>query len=349
VTESLPMKRRDFLNTAIVAAIAAPSTLSAKTEEKSVSDPQPYGPDIGDLVDFALEASEIERLHSVVVSSGGEVVLSKAFRGPGLDRPVNVKSVSKSLVSTLVGVALQHGAFDSVKQTLGELVPELIPKGADSRVAKLSMEDLLTMRAGLEPVSGAAYGGWVNSDNWIKYALSRPFIAEPGTDMLYSTGNTHILGAVLTSWTSKSLHSLANSWLGEPLGIKFEPWEKDPQGYFLGGNQMSLAPKQLVKVGELYVAGGNLNGNQILPTEWVEQAFTARTQSPLSGDGYGYGWFKRNLGGVTSAYALGYGGQVMHVVPERELVIAIMSDTTKEAQTDGYLDALHDLVERHLV
>jgi len=343
------MKRRDFLNTAAVAAIATPSTLLAGTAEKTPSKRKPYTPDIGSLVDFALEASDIERLHSVVVSSSGDVVLSKAFRGPALDSAVNVKSVSKSLVSSLVGAALQHGAFESVKQTLGELVPELIPKGSDSRVAKISIEDLLTMRAGLEPVSGAAYGGWVSSDNWIKYALSRPFVAEPGTDMLYSTGNTHVLGAVLTSWTSKNLHSLANSWLGKPLGIEFEPWQRDPQGYYLGGNQMALAPKQLVKVGELYLAGGHVNGKQILPAQWVEQSFTARTRSPLSGDGYGYGWFKRNLGGVTSAYALGYGGQVMYVVPERELVVAIMSDITKEAQADGYLNALHNLVEQHLV
>ena len=349
MTDRLPMKRRDFLNTAIVAAVAAPTALSAGTTEKTSAKRQPNGPDISSLVDFALEASEIERLNSVVVSSAGEVVLSKAYRGPALDRPVNVKSVSKSLVSTLVGAAMQHGAFESVKQTLGELVPELIPKGSDPRVAKLTMEDLLTMRAGLEPVSGAAYGGWVNSENWIQYALTRPFVAEPGTDMLYSTGNTHILGAVLTSWTSKSLHSLANSWLGKPLGINFEPWEQDPQGFYLGGNQMALAPKQLVKVGELYLAGGNHNGEQLLPEMWVEQAFTARTQSPLSGDGYGYGWFKRNLGGVNAAYALGYGGQLMYVVPERELVVAIMSDTSKGAQTDGYLNALHNLVEQNLV
>jgi len=97
------------------------------------------------------------------------------------------------------------------------------------------------------------------------------------------------------------------------------------------------------------VSNFNHNGEQLLPEMWVEQAFTARTQSPLSGDGYGYGWFKRKLGEVNAAYALGYGGQLMYVVPERELVVAIMSDISKGAQTDGYLNALHNLVERYLV
>lgn len=341
------MKRRDFLNKAIVASISG-SSLAVAAAEASVQR-QPVSIDAEALIDFLAEAESLERLHSVVVSSGGTVVLSKAFRGPPPEQSINVKSVSKSLVSTLVGVAQQRGVIESVQQTLGTLTPELIPKGSDPRVKQLSLEDLLTMRSGLERVSGPAYGHWVNCDNWIQYALSRPFIAEPGTRMLYSTGNTHVLGAVLTQLTGTNLHTLANRWLGKPLGIKFAPWTRDPQGYYLGGNEMSLSPLHLAKVGELFLADGSHNGNRILPINWVEQAFTAKTQSPYSGDGYGLGWFKRDLDGVSSAYARGYGGQLMHIVPERELVVVITSDTTQRARSNGYMKVLHDLVEHLLV
>ena len=345
MTKHFDMKRREFLNRAVIAAITAPSSLSVSAAAQL----QPRKLKANALADFSLQASSIERLHSVVVSSAGEVVLSRAFRGPATDRAVNIKSVSKSLVATLTGAAQQHGFIESVEQTIGELAPELIPKRSDPRVAKLALVDLLTMRAGLERVSGPAYGRWINSTNWVNYVLTRPFIAEPGTRMLYSTGDTHVLGAVLSNLTGKSLHSLSNSWLGKPLGINFPPWTRDPQGYYLGGNEMSLSPEHLVKVGELYLNSGSHKGSQILPVGWVEQAFTARTHSPFSGDGYGYGWFKRDFGGVTSAYARGFGGQVMHVVPELDLVVAITSDTTKPARSHGYMKVLHNLVEQHLV
>jgi len=347
VTENLTITRRHFLKKATVAAIAAPSSIKATTLEDQP--PLQHQLDASALDNFILAAGNIQRLQSAVISSSGEVILNKAFRGPATNRAVNIKSVSKSLVSTLVGAAQQQGVIESVQQTLGELVPELIPKGSVPQVAELSIEDLLTMRAGLERVSGPAYGRWVNSDNWVKYVLTRPFIAEPGTRMLYSTGDTHVVGAVLARLTGQSLHSLSNSWLGKPLGISFAPWTRDPQGYFLGGNEMSLSPEHLIKVGELYLTKGAHKGNQILPANWVEQAFTTRTHSPYSGDGYGYGWFIRDFRGVTSAYARGFGGQVMHVIPERNLVVAMMSDTTQRARSHGYMKVLHDLVEQHLL
>lgn len=347
MTDRCCAKRRHFLNTAVVAAVSASSSLAVGAQESLKA--SEHKPDANALADFSNTARGIERLHSVVVSSGTDIVLSESFRGPGPDRAVNVKSVSKSLVSTLVGAAVQRGIIESVEQTLGELVPEMIPQASDPQAAQLTVEDLLTMRAGLERVSGPAYGRWVNSNHWIDYALTRPFIAKPGTRMLYSTGNTHVLGAVLTSLTNNSLHSLANSWLGKPLGFTFAPWTRDPQGFYLGGNEMSVSPENLAKVGALYLADGAYEGQHILSTEWVDQAFTARTRSPFSGDGYGYGWFKRDLGGVTSAYARGYGGQLMHVIPERKLVVVITSSTTQRARSNGYMKVLHDLVEQHLV
>lgn len=276
-------------------------------------------------------------------------MLAEAVHGPPVDKAVNIKSVSKTLVATLIGCAQQRGVIESVEQTLGSLVPTIVPTGADPRVGGLTLENLMTMQAGLERVSGAGYGAWVNSDNWTRYVLTRPFVDQPGARMLYSTGSTHVLGVVLSELTGQSLYTLANSWLGKPLSIDFAPWTRDPQGYYMGGNEMSLSPLHMVRVGELYLSGGIVDGKQVLPAQWLQDCFVARTRSPYSRDGYGYGWFLRNMNGRSVAYARGYGGQVLYVAPELDMVVAITSDISQRARSNGYMSVLHDLVQRHLV
>ena len=301
------------------------------------------------LSNFETAAKEQHRIKAVVVSLGGKTVFAKAFRGPSADRTVNIKSVSKTVVATLLGVARQRSVIDSLDQTLGELAPELIPSGASARIASLTLQNLVTMQAGLERTSGRAYGVWVNSENWIHHVLSRPFVDEPGGRMLYSTGDTHVLGAVLSQLTGRSLYELANDWLGKPLGIKFAPWTRDPQGYYLGGNEMALSPLHLVKLGELYLANGVINGQKLLDPNWVQDAFTPRTRSVYSGDGYGYGWFLRQLADEPAAYARGYGGQVLHVLPNMSLAVVITSDEKQRARSNGYMGVLHKLVAEELV
>jgi CubicO group peptidase (beta-lactamase class C family) len=337
------MRRRRFIGLAGLAALNAIRPVSARVPSGAA------GPDAAALAALKEDARRLDRLKSIVVSHRERVVLAEAAQGPPVDKAVNIKSVSKTLVATLVGCAQQRGVIESVEQTLGSLVPTLVPTDADPRVAGLTLENLMTMQAGLERVSGAGYGRWVNSDNWIRYVLTRPFVDEPGARMLYSTGSTHVLGVVLSELTGESLYTLANSWLGKPLSIDFSPWTRDPQGYYMGGNEMSLSPLHLVRVGELYLSGGVVDGKQVLPRTWVQDGFVARTRSPYSGDGYGYGWFLRDMNGHSVAYARGYGGQVLYVAPELELVVAITSDTTQRARSNGYMSVLHDLVARHLV
>ncbi len=289
-------------------------------------------------------AAALDQLHSLVVAKDGEVVLSQAFRGPPIDRPVNVKSVSKTVVATLAGIAVDRGVLTGPDATLAEVAPELVPGGADRRVAALTLADLLTMQAGLERTSGSHYGTWVQSPDWVGYALSRPFVAEPGARFLYSTGSYHVLGAALARAAARSLLALARDWLGAPLGIDIPPWTRDPQGFYLGGNNMALSPLALVRLGETWRQGGLWRGRRVVSEDWIAEAWTPRARSPFSGDRYGYGWFLRRARGHDLAYARGYGGQMVHVVPGLGLTVAITSDPTRPARSRGYAGDLHALV-----
>lgn len=317
---------------------AGPGALAAdETGESRLVDPRR----LQRVVD---RASGFEQLRGLIIAQNSEVLFEKAFRGRPLDRSVNVKSVSKTIVAALTGAALDRGLLKSVDQRIGNLAPGLIPEGADPRVPDITIADLLTMQAGLERTSGPHYGRWIASDDWVRFALNRPFVSKPGERMLYSTGSYHILGAILAKLADASLLEIARDWLGKPLDIDISPWTRDPQGFYLGGNNMELSPFGLLRFGEMTRRSGRWQGVQVLSSEWLEASWTPRTSSPFSGHRYGYGWFLARIGDHDLAYARGYGGQMLYIVPSIGLVVVITSDPTKPARSYGYAGDLHRLV-----
>ena len=295
------------------------------------------------------KARGFEQCRAIVIFQDGKQVLAEVFRGPSIDRPVPIKSVSKTVVAALAGAAIDRGEIPIVTSTLGELIPDLIPPKAHPEVKNITVENLLTMQAGLERTSGRNYGAWVNSRDWVSDALSRPMAAEPGTRMLYSTGSSHIMGTVLSEVSNKSLLSLARDRLGEPLGIKIPAWTRDPQGRYLGGNEMAMSLEAMVRFGELYRNRGRVGDNQVLSKAWVDRSLVSVTRSVFSGLGYGYGWFLGESGGNQYALARGYGGQVICIVPQLKLTIAITSDPTRLARSAGYFGDLLNLIDDDII
>lgn len=293
-------------------------------------------------IDIRSRIAGMSQLHAILVQRGDEIIVADAPRGPGLDRVANIKSCSKSIIGLLTGNAIAEGAIPSIKATIGDIAPSIIPTNATPGVEDLTIEDLLTLRAGLESTSGRNYGAWVNSDNWVSFALRRPMVATPGRRMIYSTGTTHILGAVLTVATGKSLLEQARAVLGQPLGIEIPSWTQDPQGYYFGGNQMALTPRGMLRIATLMRDQGRFDGDQIIPADWIDQSTQAQTRSPYSGLAYGYGWFLSRSGFVI---ARGYGGQIIAAHPEKDLAVAITSDPTSPARSGGYFGDLMELLE----
>ena len=309
---------------ALGTALAAPAVLRAQA------------------ADLQAAVDRLPQLHSIQVQRGADVVFAAAPRGPGLERPANVKSVSKSIVALLLGAAIDRGEIPAVTATLAEVAPGILPRGATPGTAEITMEDLVTLRAGLERTSGANYGGWVSSRNWVADALSRPMVAEPGGRMLYSTGSTHILGAALAEATSRDLLQQARTRLGDPLGIEIPAWTRDPQGYYLGGNEMALRPTAMLKIAAMVRDGGRADGRQVISAGWMRASVRPRARSPWSGLSYGYGWFLSDTGYVLGR---GYGGQIIAAHARRGLAVAITSDPTRPARSDGYFGDLMRLLE----
>ncbi|WP_373181771.1 serine hydrolase domain-containing protein [Halomonas campaniensis] len=290
------------------------------------------------------QAARLDRLHAVVVAEQGEIRFERAYGGSGVDRPANIKSLSKTVLAALVGAAIEAGVIDSADQPVADLLGDRVPAGADPRVREITVGHLLSLQAGLERTSGANYGGWVASADWVRDALSRPFVDEPGGRMLYSTGSSHLLSAALTRAGGESTLTQARRLLGEPLGITIPAWPRDPQGVYFGGNDMRLSPRALVQIGELYRLDGVIDNRRVLPEGWVEASWQPRGTSPWTGDGYGYGWFVTELSGERVYYGRGFGGQALFVIPARALTLAITSDPTPPSPGGAFQQELNALV-----
>ncbi len=305
--------------------------------------------DMTSVEETLARAATLPRLHALIVAHGGEVVVERVFRGPSLDRTVNIKSASKTIISALVGIAIEKRIIPGTDAKILPLLSSRAPDSLDPGVNAITIDHLLTMRAGLDRTSGPNYGPWVVSPNWVRYALSRPFVDAPGGAWLYSTGNTHLLSAILTDASGETTLDLAREWLGEPLDIAIPPWTRDPQGIYFGGNEMALSPRALLAFGEMYRHGGvAADGTRVVPEDWVKNSWEPRTYG-RGGQLYGYGWFISQEEGHPIYFAWGFGGQMLYVVPSLELTVVATSDTTTQSAEDGYRCDLHALIDEGFI
>ena len=295
-------------------------------------------------------AGQMPRLHSLLISHNGELLVEEYFNGKNGRQTANVKSVSKSWISALVGIAIERGHIPGLDQPISEYYGEQLASEDDAAKRSITIGNLLSMQAGLETTSFYNYGAWVLSEDWVRFALRQPMRAEPGTRLLYSTGNSHLLSDILTQATGKSTLQFARDELGEPLGLHIEAWPTDPDGVYFGGNNMEITPRKMLAFGELYLNKGRANGRQIVPESWVEISMQPRAESSREhGRYYGYGWWVRDMAGVRIAYAWGYGGQFILLAPDLDLVVVTTSSSLPGRDRRSHTRGLYDLFESRVV
>ena len=330
-----------------VATMALWTVLVAPTagQAQSVETPRPISFD--PLLD---EAAQLPRLHSLLIDWKGELLVEQYFNNTRPTGIANLKSASKSVISAMVGIALDRGIIKNVRQPIGDFFPDLLAGEDNAPKRAITIEDLLTMRSGLETTSNRNYGAWVLSSNWVRFALNQPLIRTPGTRMDYSTGNTHLLSAILTRLTGTSTWQFARDYLAEPMGFSLAQWPRDPQGIYFGGNDMTMTPRQMMDFGKMYLNLGRANGRQVVPEQWVAASFVARTPSPRErGRFYGYGWWIRQMAGHATFYAWGYGGQFIFLVPDLDLVVVTTSSSNPGNDRGRHLREIYRIVEDYIV
>ncbi|MFO7706215.1 MAG: serine hydrolase [Halopseudomonas sp.] len=333
VGSSMPRLRRLLLSLTLVALCT--SAVAAQT---------PHTQALRDILD---QAQSLQTLETVVIAHNGVIVAERGYRGHATTAPTNIKSASKLVISALVGIAIDKGVLQGTDQVIAPLMSQDLPANPDPRLQQVTIGDLLTMRAGLGSTSGPNYGAWVTSPNWVRAALARPFEDSPGGRMIYSTGSTHLLSAILSRQAQRSTLQLARDWLGPLDEFEIASWTRDPQGIYMGGNEMAMSPRSLLALGELYRRGGvALTGERLISREWIQSSWQRYTQSPWTGDGHGYAWFLTEIAGQEVRYGWGYGGQMLYVVPQLGLTVVMTSDERASAARTGHRSDLHALVSR---
>jgi len=342
----------------LLAAAGGAGNVRGLAQQSPVPDSTFVGPPLPALYDpdsldrMLSEAERIPGLASLLVLRRDSLVVERYWRGMRADRPVNVKSVSKTLLSPMVGIALRDGLLPGLDAPLASLLPDYYERlrardDWDPRKEDITLRDLLTMRTGLESTSFGNYGAWVSSADWAWDQLRRPLECDPGDCHAYSTGTTHLLSVILERASGKSLRRYMLDELFGPMGIPLGEWDRDPQGRYLGGNNMPLRPRDLLALGRLYANRGRWDGRPLVPSDWIEEAWTPRGRSPWNGQGFGYLWWTDEWGSERAFFAWGYGGQYLVVVPRLDLVFVATSSL--DGRTRGNSRRLRRFFDAFLV
>ena len=304
------------------------SATSWPTRGWRTSTPEEQGVDSGVL---AAMLEEVQRqghnIDSVTVIRNGFLVADAAVYPYKQDTKHVIHSCTKSVVSILVGIAIEHGYIEDVQTPVVEFFPDRSIENIDGNKKSMTLENLLTMTSGFDCKDSYLYR-WSGlnamraSDDWVQFMLDLPIAETPGRKFEYCNGASFLLSAIISETTGMSAHEFADKHLFGPLGITDVIWPTNPQGINIGWGELRMRPQDLAKIGYLYMRGGEWDGEQIVPSSWVEESTRKHISGTLE-DGYGYQWWIDDSG---IFIAVGYAGQFIFVVPEKELVVVFSSD-----------------------
>jgi CubicO group peptidase (beta-lactamase class C family) len=252
---------------------------------------------------------------AVIVERDGGVLFERYYRGSNSSAQLPVFSITKSVTSTLIGIALAERKLRSLDERLAQFFPKDVRAAPDRRVRKITVRQLLTMTAGY------TYTPAVLTDHWVETLIPRPLATDPGSSFHYDDGTYHLLSAIVTRVTGVPEEQLAQRMLFGPLGIHSQRWASDHEGYTRGDSGLQLRARALLRLGELYLGRGRWHGRQVVPAAYVRDA--TRRHSGLDGFGYGYGWWILDHRGPAGFAALGYDGQAVAVFPSLHAVVVI--------------------------
>jgi CubicO group peptidase (beta-lactamase class C family) len=301
--------------------------------------PGEVGMDFRELAAAAVHAAAIPRFRSLLVARHGRLVAEQYFGGAHASTLFDVRSVTKSVVAALVGIALRDGALPGGD---APVAPYLVPPYTfDATDSAVTVRHLLTMTSGYawDEETGPDYNLWIYSSDHVQYLLDRPHAYPPGTQFTYNSAAVHTLGVALQRATGTPLPQYAAANLFQGLGVDTVAWEELDRGLVNGGSGIRLRGRDLLKFGQLFLQRGwsGGTGRSVVPESWVDEV--TAPQFPWRIDvgaqrsvTYGMLWWVSDAA-PAAFFAWGYGGQFVYVVPSRDLVVVATTDWTYLSET----------------
>ncbi len=319
--------------TSKAAAPPNPDAVRWPTDGWQVATPEEQGVDSPQLAALFDEIADSGyAIDSVTIVRHGAIV-ADAYISPFPPQKRHIiHSCTKSIVSTLIGIAIEEGFITGVEVPLLGFFPGVAVENVDARKEALTLEDALTMATGMDSRDSYLYRwrGLISmreSDSWTAHALSFPMVAEPGTRFDYSNTASYLLSSALQRATGMTTADFADQYLFGPLGITDYEWPASPEGVNIGWGELHLTPHDMAKMGYLMLQLGKWDATQIVPSQWVVSATTEHIAARTLSDGYGYQWWTDANGYFM---ALGYAGQYIVVLPELDAVVVFTSDLPEE-------------------
>lgn len=273
---------------------------------------------------------------SMLIVRDGSIVYERYYRSIGPDDAVPVMSVNKSILSALIGIALNKGIISSLAHPVLDFFPETDSNDIDPYVSRLNLRHLLTMSSGLyyPRLTGDAQPIWqrtILSRNWIEFSLRLPVRDAMGQHFNYKNTDALLVAACLCRAAGMAIGDLAQEWLFEPLGLTIDYWKaEDPQR--LGIGALSMTARDMATFGQLYLQGGTWEGHQLVPQEWV----VASTSRQVGN--YGYLWWAEKDGFSAS----GAGGSLIRVIPAQRIVVVFQTKHLKRFKDP------RDIIDRYV-
>jgi len=324
---------------------AQTSAIAASSEWQTASSAEAgFAPDMDARLDKLIAEKRVWGQHAIVMARKGALVFERYFEGEdeiwgrpvgrvafGPDTLHDLRSVTKSVLGLIYGIALAQGKVPAPEQPLLEHFPEYAPLMTDPRAKRLTVAHALTMSLGLEWNEDIPYQDPRNSEiqmelapDRYRFIFTRPFMADPGARWIYGAAATELIGALVVKGTGQSLPDFARANLFEPLGIGATAWTNGLNGQPAPSSGLRMTPRDLARIGQLILNRGRWEGRQVIRVEWLDASFKAHITADEFRR-YGYFWYLGNLLSRKGQWigGFGYGGQRLFVLPDFDIVVAI--------------------------
>jgi CubicO group peptidase (beta-lactamase class C family) len=301
-----------------------------------VSTPQEQDLDPELIADLYKNAAELSSLYGLLVIKNGKLVAEEYFNGSSAREKAVLASVTKSYTSALVGIAIEQGCLSGVDQKMIDFFPEYAGEIKDPRKEQITIDDMLKMHSGYPweeyypPYLDRLFSSW----SWIPHIVDFPLTSDPGTEFGYSNMTAHLLAVIVSRACDVDVQAYGQEYLFTPIGAHAGSWPTDASGYRFGSGDISFTARDMAKFGLLYLNGGEFEGNQILPAEYVNASLQSyskniygnRLGNYLRRIGYGYLWWSAKAGRHEFHYAWGHGGNLIVLVEDLDMVIVTTAD-----------------------